>query len=402
VHASGNDRWIRPVHGCLPAKQQIWGTWADEGHRVQAGAYRRYFEIDKVDQTVGQFKKNTSVMIVIMILGGLVLAAVMLQSKEGSENTRPIEQMLPLWKLEHDCILSKNGDVTVAFRLVLPEIFSLSNDDYEALHHTWLKAIRILPAGSILHKQDYFIRSAYKGNFNSDNSNFLMRSSERFFNERPYLDHSCYVMITLRHLGRKPASSAFSNLLRRNIIQPERTDTKLMQQLLDITGQFRRILSDNGSIEIYRLTEAEITGTAGKPGLLERYLYLLEEGQLSELKDIVFKPELKIGEHHCQLYTLADAEDLPAACGPRTGYDKYSTDKTRFSVGFASPIGQLLPVNHIYNQFLLIGDTQSTVKRLESKRLRLRSLSAYSRETPSVERRPRIFLTKPFHLEGCQ
>lgn len=319
-------------------------------------------------------------MIVIMIIAGVVLAAVLLQSNVPSEGTRTLEQSLPIWKLEQDCILSKNGDITVAFRLVLPEIFSLSNEDYEALHHAWLKAIRILPPGSILHKQDYFIRSAYESGFNGDSNNFLMRSSERFFNERPYMDHSCYVMVTLKAAGRRPASSAFSNLLRRNIIPPERTDRKLMQQLLDITGQFRRILSDSGFMEVQRLKAAEITGTEGKPGLLEKYLYLMEDEQQPELKDIVFRPELKIGEHYCQLYTLADAEDLPATCSPRINYDKYSTDRTKFAVGFASPIGQLLPVNHIYNQFLLVGDPQKTIKRLESRRLRLRSLSAYSRE----------------------
>ena len=47
---------------------------------------------------------------------------------------------------------------------------------------------------------------------------------------------------------------------------------------------------------------------------------------------------------------------LPAFCGSRINYDKYSTDKTKFSVGFASPLGQLLPCNHIYNQYIFIDD----------------------------------------------
>jgi hypothetical protein len=71
---------------------------------------------------------------------------------------------------------------------------------------------------------------------------------------------------------------------------------------------------------------------------------------------------------------------LPALCGSRINYDRYSTDKTKFSVGFASSLGQLLPCNHIYNQYLFIGNAQRTIQKLESKRLRLQSLSAYSRE----------------------
>ena len=98
------------------------------------------------------------------------------------------------------------------------------------------------------------------------------------------------------------------------------------------------------------------------------------------LKDISFKDGLQIGNQHCQIYTLADADDLPALCGSRINYDKYSTDKTKFSIGFASTLGQLLPCNHIYNQYIFIEDTHKTMQKLESKRLRLQSLSAYSRE----------------------
>src|SRR6202012_2696863 len=48
--------------------------------------------------------------------------------------------------------------------------------------------------------------------------------------------------------------------------------------------------------------------------------------------------------------------------------------------GFASTLGQLLTCSHIYNQYIFIGDTAKTLKELESKRRRLQSLSAYSRE----------------------
>jgi conjugation system TraG family ATPase len=319
-------------------------------------------------------------MTVIMILAGLLLAVVLLQSKDTSSNSRNIEDILPIWKTEQDCILSKNGDITVVLKVDLPEIFSLSNEDYEALHFAWLKAIKILPVNAVLHKQDWFIESGYKANFSREAPNFLKGCSERFFNERPYLDHECYLMVTLKPKGRKPASSAFSNLLRKNIVPPETVDRKLMQQLHDSVGQFERILADSGFVQAERVKQEKLTGAEGKPGLLERYLFLLDKQQPPVLKDIVFKPDWKIGENYCQLYTLADTEHMPGSCSPRVNYDKYSSDKTKFSVGFATPVGQLLPVNHIYNQYMVISDAQKTIKRLESKRARLQSLSMYSRE----------------------
>jgi hypothetical protein len=45
-----------------------------------------------------------------------------------------------------------------------------------------------------------------------------------------------------------------------------------------------------------------------------------------------------------------------------------------------SGLGLLLPFDHIYNQYIVIEDQAATIKRLESKRLRLQSLANYSRE----------------------
>ena len=55
-----------------------------------------------------------------------------------------IEDILPIMDVEHDCILSKQGDVTVAFRIQLPEIFTLSDKEYEAFHQAWLKKLLLI------------------------------------------------------------------------------------------------------------------------------------------------------------------------------------------------------------------------------------------------------------------
>lgn len=98
-----------------------------------------------------------------------------------------LKDNFPLFKVEKDRIISRQGDITAAFSITLPEIFTLSGEDYLALHHTWVKAIRILPVNSIFHKQDRFTREGHQATFTLDQS-FLSQSSERFFHERPFLD----------------------------------------------------------------------------------------------------------------------------------------------------------------------------------------------------------------------
>jgi len=133
-------------------------------------------------------------------------------------------------------------------------------------------------------------------------------------------------------------------------------------------------------VQLKRLVNDELQSQAGKAGLIERYCFLSESHDERIIRDITYKDGIRIGSQYCQLYTLSDATDLPALCGSRINYDKYSTDKTKFSIGFASSLGQLLPCNHIYNQYIFLDDAQKTMAKLESKRLRLQSLSAYSRE----------------------
>ncbi len=106
-----------------------------------------------------------------------------------------IEKIMPVYKVEHKTLVSGQGDLTVAFRATLPDIFTLSGADYEHFHQSWVRAIRVLPKHSILHKQDTFTRNQYKG-IPGDAQSFLSASADRYFKGRPFLDHTCTILLT--------------------------------------------------------------------------------------------------------------------------------------------------------------------------------------------------------------
>ena len=294
------------------------------------------------------------------------------------------KMILPIYKIEHSCILSRQGDVTVGFKVHLPEIFTLSDREYESYHQAWVKAIKLLPTGTVFHKQDWFTKGSFKAHFEGAGDSFLSRSSERFFNERECLDHSCYIFLTRKPMGRKPSSSALSNVLRKSIAPAQLTNKIFIEEFFDSVGQFKRVMEDSGFVALQRLKDDELAGSANFPGVLEKYCFLLGEGEASVIRDIHLRDEIRVGDKYCQLFSLSDVEDLPSMVGSRINYDKYSTDRTKFSVGFASPLGQLLNCNHIYNQYIFLGDSSVTLKRLEAKKLRLQSLSwiNHSKMTP--------------------
>jgi conjugation system TraG family ATPase len=291
-----------------------------------------------------------------------------------------IEDIIPVMGVEHDCILSKMGDVTAVYRVGLPEVFTMSNDEYEAFHQTWIKALKLLPKHMVFHKQDWFFETRYKPDFKKEGNSFLSRSSDLYFNERAFLDHHCYIYLTKWPANRKPASSLFSTLLKTKLVPEETLQPQALQDFLDQCSQFASILQDSGFVRMERMAENQLLSDDQHTGLIEQYCSLLAPDQHGVLQDISFKDGIRIGDQWCQLFTLADVDDLPSLCGSRINYDKYSTDLTKFSIGFTSALGQLLPCNHIYNQYIFTGDAQAAIKKLESKRLRLQSLSAYSRE----------------------
>ncbi|HLY70613.1 MAG TPA: TraG family conjugative transposon ATPase [Puia sp.] len=304
-----------------------------------------------------------------------------------------LNDILPIMGVEHDAILSKQGDVTIGFLVTLPEIFTLSNEEYESFHQVWIKAIKILSRGSVFHKQDWFIDAACASDFSKEGRSFLSRSSERFFNERPFLDHRCYIFLSKKPAARKLSSSVFSNLLRKSIVPEETLSPQLLQEFEDSAGQFQRIMEDSGFVKLSRLKDDELLSVEHKAGVIEKYCFLLESDQLI-IKDISFKDDIRVGNQHCQLYTLSSPDDLPSHCGSRINFDKYCSDKTKFAVGFASSLGQLLSCNHIYNQYIFIDDAKKTIRQLESKRLRLQSLSAYSRENLVAKEATNDFLNE--------
>jgi conjugation system TraG family ATPase len=293
-----------------------------------------------------------------------------------------IEKILPIWKVENSCMLSMSGDVMIAFSVVLPETGTLSASHFDAAQQAFVKAIRVLPAGVVFHKADYFFKAKVKADFEaaSSSESILAFASEGHFNERPYLDHECYLFLTLLPRGRKLSSSAYNNILRKSIAPVERKDEVLLKNFFSAIGAFERILSDSGLFSLFRLDDEALAGTATTPGIIERYIFLLGKGQASMLRDVHVKEEIRVGDKQVQLFTLADAQDLPAVCGSRIDFDGYSTDRTKYSIGFAAPLGLFLDCNHIYNQLIFTGDPQKTIKELETKKLRLQSLSAYSRE----------------------
>ena len=289
-----------------------------------------------------------------------------------------IESKFPLLAVEHGCIISKDADITVAFRVDLPELFTVTAVEYEAIHSAWAKAIKVLPDYSIIHKQDWFVKETYKPETDKEDLSFLSRSFERHFNERPYLNHSCFLFLTKTTKERMRMQSNFSSLCRGNII-PKEVNKDTATRFLEAVGQFERIVNDSGFISLTRLTSDEITGTESEPGLVEKY-FALSLDDTTCLEDMELGADgLRIGAKKVCLHTISDVEDLPGTVGTDMRYEKLSTDRSDCRLSFAAPVGLLLSCDHVYNQYIFLDDSAENLRKFEKSARNMQSLSRYSR-----------------------
>lgn len=290
-----------------------------------------------------------------------------------------LENKFPLLAVENNCIISKDADITACFEVRLPELFTVASVDYEAIHSAWHKAIKTLPDFTIVHKQDWYIKENYESNLTEENQSFLSKSFQRHFNERPFLNHYCYLFLTKTTKDRMRMQSNFSSLCKGVLIPKEIRDKEVIHHFMEAVAQFERIVNDSTLVHLRRLDEEEIIGTNEKQGLLEQYFTLSTE-KATSMQDIALAAEeVRIGNKRLSLHTLSDTDDLPSSVSADVRYEKLSTDRSDCRLSFASPVGLLLNCNHIYNQYLFLDNSEENLQKFEKSARNMHSLARYSR-----------------------
>ncbi len=259
----------------------------------------------------------------------------------------------PIFEVTDDGILAANSDFSIGFEVTLHPTGSRSAEEYDAAREAHEKALNGLPPGTIVQWMDWYTyarcetskwRSA-PGKEPEDD--FLKDSAQKHFVGRPYLRHRCFVFIT-RHMAVTPAT---------------------IEKHKDICYKWQFTVQCEGAV-----IEAILLRKNDLEELLQQYCFhnFADENVIC---DVELGDRIKIGDKPCVLYSLSDADYLPANCSASVPYEPYSTEVTEYPIGFTSPIGPLLDVEHICTQLILITDKETRKAQFERQRKRARSLS---------------------------
>ena len=143
----------------------------------------------------------------------------------------------PIADIQDNIIFANNGNVVLCYEGNLPEIYSLSEKDFEDMHGAWFQALKSLPVGTVIHKQDIYLKKSYSSE-ELPNKTFLEKATHDHFKGREYMEHRCFLFFILTK------NKALNNP---KYINPFRKVSKSIIRELDDTVQ-RFIGSVNDSV----------------------------------------------------------------------------------------------------------------------------------------------------------
>ena len=276
------------------------------------------------------------------------------------------KSFFPILTIDENLIISKSGDVSLVFKIELPEVFSLDRLSLDSISENISNGFESLPAGTIFQKQDYF----FKNNITkpvTESTKYLPRSDNKFFYESPILKHECYLILTYPGMKSKNKSKDFSK-------------GDEINKFIKASKSFINKLRLSEFFSIKQLEEKEIIH------LLNSYFSLSssslseeEEDIPSEDYEISFDKGFRVKDNFVKILSLENGSDLPQSFTRYKKEKSYSTDRTDFFIPFTHNYVFSLSCNHLYNQVVFIEKSDDVKKEIEIKSNKFKGLRSLSR-----------------------
>ena len=263
----------------------------------------------------------------------------------------------PIVDIQDNIIFASNGNVVLCYEGTLPEIYSLSEKDFEDIHGAWFQALKSLPIGTVVQKQDIYLKKTYTSEA-LPNTTFLEKATHDHFKGRDYMEHRCFLFFTLTK------NKALNNS---KYVNPFRKVSKgIVLQLDDNVQRFIGAVSDSVSFINNNRKMKFVSLKAGDiQQLTNGYFNGFNDGFDTDI--ILDKKSVNIGENHFDALAINSELCFGESVQSSKTNEKFTSDDFVFHQGFIDGLGLTLNENHIVNQILYLDDKQKWRKLLDKK-----------------------------------
>ena len=264
------------------------------------------------------------------------------------------EKIIPILEIIDGKIIAKSGDISLVHKIELPQIYSINLNDYQTISSIIQRVIFQFPIGTIIQKQDIFLKDNIKEKFN-DSDQFLPKSDNSFFYESPLISHFCYLTITTPN----------------NLNEKEKQKKKRIKEFTRITSASMNELNQSTFFNVEKLNNKQIAE------YIEQYFKL---GKQDDSQFEIFdRDNFKVNNNFVQQYSIGSNHSLPLSLSHAKKDDYLSSDRTDFFVPYINNLGIALRGNHIFNQVIYLEDNEKLKKTIELKSKNFKGLRSLSR-----------------------
>ena len=274
-----------------------------------------------------------------------------------------LAKRLPVFALEQDKVIFRDGRVAVGFRVHGAPLESWSEGHFQQANERLTRQLKLLPVGTVVQKTDIYFDHAFRPEYplgdGTTQRYYESKLLEHFF-DRLVLRHESYLFLsfptksTHRFKRLNPITSGFSQA--GSVVKnPFSGIEKLLREAEATAKEFAQGLFSLKEVSFTRLEEAALNS------LLVRYLNLSFHEKDSKLNREVYNDlsGLVVGEKKANVITM-------------TGQGSEVFASIKNSEGVSSPYGyslsQHLQFPHIVTQCLLVEDTEQELKSLDFER----------------------------------
>ena len=249
-------------------------------------------------------------------------------------------------------LYTKTGEYSAVLKMENPvQKYSANIEAYYEFTHLFAALAQTLGEGYAMHKQDVFVRKAFKEE-NATNHEFLSESYFRYFNGRPFTDSVCYLTITQEN--KKSRLMSFDNKKWRDFLVKIR---KVHDQLRD-AGVKSRFLGKTEASEY-----------------VDRFFSMNFRDKVVSMTNFKVDDEtIGMGDRRCKVYSLVDVDcaNLPSVIRP---YANIEVNNTSMPVDLVSIVDSVPGADCVvFNQMVFGPNQKRELALLDKKKNRHASM----------------------------
>lgn len=265
-------------------------------------------------------------------------------------------------EVEDNVILTGDGYWVFGYELQLPEIYSLGEREFDALHGIWHRAFKNLPDNSIVLKQDHYQKKTYEEQTKSEAS-FLQRATNSHFRGRRFMEHQSILFLCF------PIEAAgFGHVIPTaftySVASLKRESCTTFEEYRGHVQQVFDYLKSQSRIGIVPLREVRIKEMARA---------YWNGFQNDFTTDIAFNREgIQAGKKQVGVVAVNHEKALGTSISNVRVHPRYSNDRFRFFEGLLDGFGLDVPFDHVVCQRIVLENTQRWKALLHKRRLELK------------------------------